>query len=978
MNSKLLLLICGFMLLFHQGYAQQSTITGKVIDPDDGLGIPGVNILVEGTTIGTVTDVDGNFNVRANTNDVLVFSFVGYTTQKIEVAGRSIINIEMLADLQSLSEVIVVGYGTQKRSDITGAVASYKAEQLETMPTVSLGQALQGRVAGLAVTNNGSGVEGDNVGLQIRGRNSLAASSEPFIILDGIPYNGRLSEINPMDIASLEVLKDASSAAIYGARAANGVILITTKRGTIGKAKISYDTYFGIDQISNIPDLMDGNSFYNTKVDRYGLGSISQSEQIAFENGVNTDWLELATRMGTRQQHNLSLSGGTEDTKYFISGNYLDAKGVAKNDDLVRTTLRLNVDTKITPWLTLGTSNQLLNTDKSANAANFGSAFTMNPLTTPFQEDGETLTIFPWPEDSFFSNPLEPFNVLNEDKTRRIITQNYLQIDIPFVEGLKFRVNTGYDYRYRAIDTYSGRNTRSGLQQGGVATTNNWQEEDWIVENILTYDKTFGKHTVGFTGLYSAQERWSKNHNLTASGFPSDIMTNYQNNLATVWNPSDSYTQWNYLSQMARVNYGYDSKYLLTLTARRDGYSGFGDATKFGIFPSVAVGWNLDRESFLENIPQITAMKLRASYGENGNQAIAPYSTLPGLSVQNYLDDLRGTAFGFYPSGIGDPSLGWETSKSANFGVDFGLFENRIQGSVDYFMTTTVDLLLNRNISQVNGTGVIRQNIGSTRNRGLDLQISSINIDKRDWKWTTDLTFSFFRNEIVDVGLRDENGNPADDLANRWFIGEPLNVNFSYLFDGIWQVGDDIVNSAQPTARPGDIRVRDVNGDGTINADDRTFIGNAIPDFIAGLNNTVSYKNLSLQFFISTVQGLTKGNELMNPFFDGRARTLNRDWWTAESPNNVWPANRDDSNAFQVQYFGRSNNASFVRLNDVTLSYRLNAPMLSKWKLGRAEVYINAKNLVTITDWEGTDPELGSQRSIPFVKSYIAGFRVQF
>ncbi|KEO72688.1 SusC/RagA family TonB-linked outer membrane protein [Anditalea andensis] len=978
MTQKLLILMCFAMLLVTQSFAQ-STITGTVTDPEDqNLGIPGVNVLVAGTTRGVVTDINGSFTISASADDVLVFSFVGYTTQRITIGNRSTINVSMAPDMQALSEVVVVGYGTQKRSDITGAVASYQAEQLETMPTISIGQALQGRVAGLAVSTAGSGVEGDEVNLQIRGRNSLAASNAPFIVLDGIPYNGRLSEINPMDIASLEVLKDASSAAIYGARAANGVILITTKRGTPGKVKINYDTYFGVDQIANIPDMMDGNTFYQTKVDRYGQGIITASEQTAFENGVNTDWLDLATRTGTRQQHNLSIAGGTDDTRYFISGNYVDAKGVAKNDDVKRFTLRLNVDTKITPWLTLGTSNQMAKVDRSANAANFGQAFNMNPLTTPFEEDGRTLTIFPWPEDPFFSNPLEPFNQLNEDHTRRLITNNYLEIDLPYIPGLSYRVNASYDYRYRAIDTYSGRNTRAGLQQGGVATTNNWQEEDWIVENILSYNRSFDKHNIGFTGLYSAQERWSKNHNLTANGFPSDIMTNFQYNLATVWTPSDAYTQWNYISQMARINYSFDSRYLLTLTARRDGYSGFGEATKFGIFPSAAIGWNIDREPFMAQIPQISAMKLRVSYGENGNQAIAPYSTLPGLAGQNYLNDSRETAFGFYPSGIGDPSLGWETSRSTNFGMDFGIFGNRIQGSLDYFITNTTDLLLNRNISQVNGTGQIRQNIGATKNQGMDLQISSVNIDNRAFKWTTDLTFSYFKNEIVDVGLRNEDGMPADDVANRWFIGQPLNVNFSYLFDGIWQIGDDIVNSAQPNARPGDIRVRDVNGDGRIDALDRTFIGRAIPDFIAGLNNIVSYKNFSLQLFISTVQGLTRSNELMNPFFDGRTRTLNRAWWTEENPNNSWPANRDDSNAYQVQYFGRANNASFVRLNDVTLSYRLNSPMLSRLNLGRAEIYVNGKNLVTITDWEGTDPELSSQRSIPFVKSYIAGFRVQF
>lgn len=956
----------------------QMTVNGTVKD-ENGVPLSGVSISVKGTRVQASTDEDGQYQFAVPESDaVLIFSYIGFITrEELYRENLRTLDVTLTPDNTSLDEVVVVGYGTQKRSDVTGAVASFNAErlQLQSMPNTTITQSLQGRIPGLTVTTTASDAEGNSNSIQVRGRNSITAGNAPLVVVDGLPFADQLSEINPNDIASIDVLKDASAAAIYGSRAANGVILVTTKRGETGAPRVSYDGFYGIDEIAHLPNMMDAHSFYLTKVDRYGEGALTRTEITSHEQGVNTDWIDLATRTGTRQQHAVSIAGGSEYTRYYFSGNFNQVKGVARNDDFKRINFRINLDTKIRPWLTIGTNTQFGYYDRDNMAASFSGAFDMNPLALPFEADGQTHRIFPWAEDAFFTNPLQGFDVLQEDRTRSILSNNFVQIDVPFIPGLSYKLNTGYTYRYREVEAYYGRNTRTGLQQGGVSEIDNWANEDWIVENIVDYNRTFGDHRIAFTGLYSAQKRVNKNHDLDANGFPSDIMTNYQNQLATVWLPSDQYNSQQYISQMARLNYSYQGRYLLTLTARRDGYSAFGQDSKFGIFPSVALGWNLHEEGFMSANQWLNEWKLRFSYGENGNQAIDPYSTLPQLQPLPYLNTDKQTAIGFYPSRLGDPTLGWETTRQLNIGTDFGLWSNRITGSIDYYRANTNNLLLDKLISPVNGTNSIRQNIGRTSNNGIDLVLAGTAINRDNFSWSVDLNFSHYKNKILDVGLYDADGNPLNDVDNRWFIGQPISVNFSYIFDGIWQEGDDIANSPQPTAQPGDVRVRDVNGDGTISAADRDIIGSTVPSFTAGISNTFRYKNFSLSFFIRTVQGITRFNELMNTYFDGRTRTLNRTFWTPENAINSFPANRDDSNPFGVIYFGRQNNASFIRLNDVTLKYQFPSSILTQLGLHNLEVFVNAKNLATITNWEGLDPELSGQKAIPLTRAYLLGLR---
>ncbi len=966
--------------MVHSGQ-QQKNISGKV-KTDTGEPLPGVTVLVKGTTNkGTITDSDGNFTLTGvEPSQTLAFSFIGMKPLEVIVGGQTSLTVVLEEENIGIEEVVAVGYGVQKRTDVTGSIASVKTEDLVGMPQTSIVQSLQGKIAGVRVINTAASADPSDGGtkLRIRSQNSISADAEPFIILDGIPYSGFLSEINPNDIESMEILKDASSAAIYGARAANGVILITTKRGKEGKVRIAFNGHYGIDKVTNLPGMMNGEQFYNFKKERLGVSSF-ETEQ--YEKGINTHWIDEAVQHGQRQEYNLSVSGGDASTKYFVSANVTQVEGIAKNDIFNRYITRINLESKINDWLTIGTNTQLGYYSRDGEKANFNGALRMNPLTEPYKEDG-SINYNPWPDDLNTTNPLEPLNYTSEDVSRSVVTNNFAQISFPFIKGLSYRINGGYNYRYRLIEQYrAASNTLEGQQKGGVAQANNQGKEDWTVENILTYNFTLDKHSFQFTGLYSAQEFTQKFHQLEGVGFPGDYMTYYQFKLATTLTPSDSYVRTANLSQMLRLNYSFNSKYLLTLTARRDGYSAFGSDTKFGIFPSAALGWNVEQERFMQSTSQwLDRLKLRLSYGENGNQAIDAYTALPTMSNEYYLDNEGNPLIGFYPNKLADPTLSWETTRQFNAGIDFSLFTGRLSGSIDAYRAHTVDLLLNKQIPQINGVGSIRQNVGETSSYGIELQLSSVNVKTRNFTWTTDFNISHNRNKIENVGLYDEEGKAMDNLANRWFIGKPINVVYAYVFDGIWQESDDIAHSHMPEAKPGDVKLVDISGpegvpDNKITSDDMKIIGYSDPDYTAGIMNTLTYKNLSLSFFINAVHGITRYTEHMNTFFDGKGNIRLREWWTPENPINTYPANRDDSNPFGLNYFGKENDASYIRLSDVTFTYRLPDTILKRFNMGNFEVFLNAKNLVTFTSYIGLDPEFSGDYSVPQMKTYILGVR---
>ena len=955
--------------------AQQVVVRGTVSDAASSEPVAAASVAVKGTSLGTQTNDRGEFTLQTRgPNDTLVVSRLGFARQQVAVNGRTTVNVALTRTAVSLSEVVVVGYGTQKRSDVTGSVASVSQERLQDVPNTSVLQAMEGAVPGVTVNTTGGGAEPANSVL-IRGRHSITASNSPLVVVDGIPFNGSLSEINQNDVASIDILKDASAAAIYGSRGSNGVILITSKQGN-GAPRVSYEGYAGIQQIAHLPRLMTAAEFAAVKCQRVSAGQncdadFTTTELASMAAGQSTDWVDLATRTGVQQQHNLSIAGGTGGTHYRISGSDLDVKGIAKNDAFDRYTLGLNLDQDFGTRLKVGTNTQLSYTDRGGMPADFQDAFRMNPLTNAFAADGSQ-AVYPWPEDTFFANPLQGLLVTNDDVTRRVFTSNHAELALPFLEGLSYRVNAGLDYASGDVARYYGRNTRTGFAAAGEAITSNTKRSDWTLENLLRYARTFDRHSVDLTTLYSVAGHTNESASLTAKGFPNDVLTYFQPNLAREFDPSAGYTESKLVSQMARLNYSYASRYLVTLTARRDGYSGFGSNNKFGVFPSAALGWNISDESFWPFADRFNSLKLRVSYGKNGNQAIAPYQTLARLNDESYVDE--GTSLpGFIPSTLGNQNLRWETTTAANVGADFGLLADRITGSLDVYSSKTSDLLLDRAISPTHGIDAITENIGATANHGVELSLSTLNVQRSDLTWRTDFNIAADRSRIVDLY-----GNGEDDLVNQWFIGQPIDVNYGYQFDGIWQTGDDIANSAQPTAKPGDIRVRDVNGDGTIDPLDRTFLGRVNPTYTAGLGSTLRYRAFTLNAFLHTVQGVTKANALFDDNLgdDGRYNTILKQYWTPENPINSYPANRPATNlGLPIAFY---QDASFIRLKDVTLSYDVPQQLAGRIGAGSLRLYVNGHNLWTHTKWTGLDPELSSQYATPLERSFIGGIDVHF
>ncbi|MEL7118811.1 MAG: TonB-dependent receptor [Bacteroidota bacterium] len=957
-----------FLLLPFSMVVGQTDVTVTVRSADDNMPLVGASVFLKSTQNGGYTDENGSVTLSIDGSEATIIAdMIGFISKEIPWAGTSTVEILMTNTIK-LEEVVVVGYGVQKKSDVTGSVVSVSRDRLESVPNTNFVQALQGAIPGINISQNSAGAEGNNNSIVIRGRNSISAGNGPLIIVDGIPYGNNIAEINPTDIESIEVLKDASSAAIYGSRGSNGVILITTKRGS-GKPKITYAGYAGIQEIANQPDLMNGAEFYAFKEFREP-GSITTTEQENFDLGNSTNWIDLATRQGFQQQHTLSVSGKVNETSFYISGSYLGVEGIAVNDQLERYSVRVNLEQGLSNWISIGTNTQLSLTDRSGIPASFSDAFYMNPLTNPYDEEGN-LSVIPWPEDPFFSNPLQNTLAIDDDESYKVFSNNFLQLDFPFLKGLSYRLNTGVEFQQRKQGTYFGRNTQRGQQRQGEAISRNREYVNLIVENLLYYNRDFGKHAVGFTGLWSFQSNNFEDHEFTGTGFPLDNLTYFQMGTAGLITSDQVATEANIESQMARLNYSYDGKYLLTLTGRRDGYSGFGENRKYSFFPSVALGWNIFRESFMEGVDWLSNLKLRFSYGRNGNQAIAPYQTLARLIDAPYLNGTA-TDAGFRPSQLANPELGWETTTTGNIGIDFGLFNGRIQGTFDYYQAETEDLLLERSISSVHGISEITQNIGATENRGLEFGLQATPIQGNDFQWSLQGNFSLNRNEIVALVT-----DSTDDVANQWFIGQPIDVNFDLQFDGVWQEGDNIAESAQPNDQPGFARVRDVDGNNRIDAEDRTFIGSLQPDFIWGMTNTFSYKGFTLSVFVHGVQGVTRENPLVRDdvWVEVRRNSLRRDYWTPENPINGFWANNIFANNEGVDVY---EDASFIRLKDVTLSYAFSDAVLSKLNVEGLSVYVNARNLATITNWTGLDPELSSQRAIPLQRVFIGGVKLQF
>ncbi|MBC9796159.1 SusC/RagA family TonB-linked outer membrane protein [Sinomicrobium weinanense] len=940
----------------------QQEITGQVTSAVDGQPLPGASVMIKGTSRGVITDFDGNYKLETGGSDaIFVFSYVGFKTQEVPVDGQSVINISLEEDLAQLDEVVVVGYGTQKRSDVTGAVVSVPKERLSNLPVTNLSQAIQGTTAGLNINQNSS-VPGSTGEIQIRGVNSINANTGPFIVVDGSPFFGTTNDINPGDIESIEILKDASAVAIYGTRGSNGVILITTKRGLSGKPRISYNGYAGIEDLSHKLKPRGPEAYVQKYAEYIRARGLEQTDVLGntfeidnYNAGITTDWLDAVTRTGTIQEHNISVSGGTEKVKYYVSGGYLDQEGVVKGYQFNRVSLRSNLDMEITDYLKVGTSAFFTSNNYDGGRANFLFATAMSPYSQVYNDEGG-YEIYPMSPEQLFENPMLGLATDREERDKNLSGNVYAELTPGFIEGLKYRLNISYVHRPGRLATYSGR---AANDNNGTANIRNNEENNWVIENILTWNKDFGKHHIDVTALYSAQETEYFATAVEATGFVNDELS--FNNISAAANISPGYIDDNVpegsyswksalLSQMGRVNYTYDSRYLFTLTARRDGYSAFGGNTdKYGVFPSLALGWNIHNENFLSGSDKVNQLKLRFSYGETGNQAISANQTVTTTRVARYPFG-GAVGVGSLVRRIGNADLNWETTASANIGLDFGFFDNRIRGSIEAYRSKTRDILLQRNLPRASGTDWIWENLGKMQNTGLEITLNTVNIQTEDFSWQTDINFSTNKNKILDIY-----GDGEDDIGNRWFIGKPLEAIYDYKMEGIWQEGED-PSGMDPTARPGDIKFADLNEDGSIDAEnDRTYLGTTLPKWYGGLTNTFRYKNFHLSVFLQTAQGGLKNNSDMSYADEAGRRNTPREvgYWTPENESDKWPSLRYTN----TRGYGYPRDNSYIRIKDVRLSYSVPSSFLETYGVNSLTLYLAGRNLYTFTDWIGWDPE---------------------
>jgi len=969
-------------------WAQDITVKGRVSSGDSALS--NVTVMVKGMNRTTQTDLDGKFTVEAPADATLIFSRVGYGTQEIALRGRKALDIRLTVTGQQLSDVVVVGYGTQKRIDVTGAVSSVPKDRLTQLPMTNVMQAVEGSVPGVSVTNTSS-VPGAQPSLLVRGQNSISASSSPYVVVDGFPLsktNGTLNDINPNDIASIEILKDASATAIYGTNGSNGVILITTKRGRTGKPLLRFNAYSGLDNVSHELTPRDGPSYvqkykdFMTETKQVQTAPVPNSSELPnYQSGKTIDWMKQVFQQGFTNDNNLSLSGGTKEVRYFISGEYMKQKGAVKGYQYHRASVRANLDMDVTDFLTIGTSAYYTYNNYDGGQANFLFAGAMSPYGNEYNADG-TYTIYPMYPELLYTNPLLGLYTPNVNHNSNLNGNGYAEVKFGGVlKGLKYRLNAGTTFNPAAHYTYTGRNANNLL---GQATTFTSETNSYILENLLTYTRDFGKHHIDFTGLYSAQQRKYFAEAINGTGFVNDLLSFYNLGAASTLTAANtnsgtngSYGSRYYLiSQMARINYSYNDRYLLTLTARRDGSSVFGaNTTKYGLFPSAAVGWNIAREDFMNSVTFVNNLKLRGSYGKTGNEAINPYGTITTDNpVQTTFNAV--STIGVIAGNLGNQDLNWESTTQADVGIDFGVLQSRIAGTIDLYNSHSSGLILSRQIPNITGYSSVLYNIGKTSNEGIELTLTTRNITWKDFQWETMLAFSANRNKVVDLY-----GDKKSDTVNRWFIGHPIGAIYDYVRQGVWQVGED-ASKQDPSAQPGDLKFADINHDGKVTAADKTILGQTAPKWTGGMTNTFSYKNFRLSVFIQTVQGLLKNNADVNYVDEsGRRNTPAAiGYWTPTNKSNYWPA----LSYFNTRGYGYPMSASFTRIKDVTFSYTFPEKVLEQAHLGGLTVYASCTNLYTWSKWIGWDPENNySMRgtgnwtnNYPEVRSVVLGVNV--
>lgn len=974
---------------------QQSAITGTV--SDEAGPMPGVNIVVKGTSTGTQTDFDGNFRLADVPDDaVLVFSYIGFVTQEIKVSGSEPLVVTMRQDAEALEEVVVIGYGTRKRKDVTGAVGSANLEDFRNTQASNVGQLLQGNLPGLNVGTVNSA--GSTPSLSVRGRTTISGNQDVLIILDGVQYNGSLESINPQDIAAMDVLKDASSVAVYGAQGANGVILITTKKGKRNqKPQVSISTSYAIQEPSenirplNRQNYLDhiGKLYYDqaylgpdftTPNPDYDVVDYIDASMLD-ENGnlldTNYNWWDAGTQPGFVHEQKFSVSGGSEKTRYLISLDYTNQQGFIVNDNFQRKGARINLSTDVTDWWEVGVQSFASFINKDGAEPNISNLVRTSPLLQPYDQDGN---LIPNPANTAFTNPFMPLDVDNYERHDYFFANFFSQIDFPFLEGLSYRINFGNNYRINK--NYGASKYGAGLT--GSAYKNHDFYYDYNFDNIINYSRTFGKHAFDLTLLYGAIERKFEYTGASADNFARlDLGYDSIEQGVNQFTYSDAWREaLNY--QMARIDYRFDERYLLTATIRRDGFSGFAANNKFGYFPSVAFAWNIHNEDFFK--PEwVDNLKLRVGYGTSSNQT-SRYSSLARVTTEpGYVfGDGGSTVYRQQLTSLANPNLKWERTTGLNVGLEYGLLKSRISGTIEYYYTTTNDLLFDVAIPDITGFETIRTNIGEVENQGFEFGLRTQNVQTADFNWETTINFSTNTTEVLKLIGRDNDGDGMEDdlIASNLFIGEPLGVIYDYETDGIYQIGDDIPEGYFP----GSYRVVDQNGDGEITpADDRVIRGHSNPAYRFSILNTFKYKGIGLRVFVNSIQGGKNGymqnniyginlndNNIRWNYLDGR------DLWQPNNPNGVDPVFPGRNPTVSPNVY---QDRSFIRLQDVSLSYDFNTELINKLKMESLQIFVSGKNLATWTDWRGWNPEDGTGLGAggrPLLRSYSLGLNVTF
>lgn len=995
---------------------QQKKVTGKVTGAN-GEPIPGVAITVKGTTNGTITSVDGTYEItKVDESALLVYSFVGLKPQEISAQGKSVINVVLEEEKTDLDEVIVIGYGTAKRQDYSGSVSSVKMEgsAISQLPNLNALESLKGNVAGLNIGATNSA--GGQPSMEIRGQNSINGDNNPLIVLDGIIYLGSLSDINPNDIASYDILKDAVSAAAYGSRSANGVIAITTKKGSNGKPVITFNTSAGVQSWQNQPVMMKGEEWIKVvnARNKYAEGSTNWMKTGELANlaaGSETVWLDEVTQTGIIQDYQIAVSGAAPAVNYYVSASYNNNKGIVVGDDFNRISLLGKVNTTITSWLKVGLDASYSRRDYSGFAANVGEAQTMSPYGVMFRDDKGNLEKYPYTQSSI--NPL--WGIDDETRDNRDVRNNfrlnaYAIVDVPWIEGLNYKINLQSNLDQNQSGSFTNENyyikegeglaryepaTVVGLLSSANGNIDNNKTYSYVFDNILNYKQTFGKHSVEATAVATRDYRRYEQVNSTGSDFAANGNTTlgmWGLHKATVQKVNLNIDERANIGYLGRFSYSFEDKYFFTGSYRRDGASVFGVNKKWGNFAAAGVAWKITNEEFLKSFKPLNSLKLKLSWGQNGNQGSGPYATLSTIAngtsgdIRYEYSNAQGKInYGLYQNALGNSDLGWETTETINTGFESAWLNNRIFADLDVYFSKTTDQIFTRNIPVMTGFKTIRTSMGQVNNAGAELTIRTVNVKTKDLTWNTSVTYWINRNKLVKLYGEDKNndGIEDDDVASSLFIGKSLSAIYGYEQDGIVQA-EDTEYKTLTGAADGAPKYKDLDGVDGITSADRKILGYGKENFRLNMSNNVTYKNFELYAMITGVFGgngyfmksntaayMTSGTGRFND------NMTSKPYWTPENKSNVYPSAyfAGDGRYLALQSRG------FVRVQDVSLSYTFNQPFVKNAQIKSLKVFLSAKNLATITDWFGGDPEVGTpvrENTFPVPSTYSIGANISF